>query len=43
MEKLGMRLRKLKNPMAFSHVDGSIVGGTSATYLTELVELKGLM
>lgn len=43
VEKLGMRLRKLESPMAFSHVDGSIVGGTSATYLTEPVELKGLM
>lgn len=38
VEKLGMRLRKLKRP--FSQLDGSITGEVAATCLTEPMKLR---
>ncbi|XP_060539018.1 uncharacterized protein LOC132709560 [Pantherophis guttatus] len=38
--KLGIRAKQLKQPIRFEQVDGSLVGGTYATHLTEPVRLE---
>lgn len=40
VEKLGKKLRKLRQPMAFSQLDGSIMGRVPKICLTEPVKLK---
>lgn len=40
VEKLGMCLRQLKISIAFSQLDGTLTGGSLATFLTEPMELK---
>lgn len=40
VRNLGLRVRKLKQPMKFEHVDGTLVGGLAASHLTEPVQLK---
>lgn len=40
VEKLGLRLRKLKKPTAFSQLDNLLAGEMPATCLTEPVDLK---
>lgn len=40
VNSLRLRVRKLRQPMKFKQVDRSIIGGMSASYLTEPVSLR---
>lgn len=40
IERLGVGLRKLKRPMAFSQLDALITGRVPATCLIKLVKIK---
>lgn len=40
VKKLGLRLRKLRQPMGLSQLDGSLMGGAPATCLMELVSFR---
>ncbi|KAK9391826.1 hypothetical protein NXF25_017413 [Crotalus adamanteus] len=40
VDALGLRLVKLSRPISFEQVDGSLLGGEPASYVTELVSLE---
>lgn len=39
VHRLGLHARKLKNPVKFEQVDGTLIGGKAASHLMEPVEL----
>lgn len=39
VQKLGMRFRHVKVPIAFCQLDGSVAGGIPATFITEPIEV----
>lgn len=40
VEKLGLRLRKLRQPLGFSQINESFTGGAPPTFLTKPVSLR---